>query len=115
MNIVDLRHDLLDALIDAHAVGVEADVVLVDVAHVDVEVPAHHRLRRLVVLVDDALGVLRPGDVEALHHAPDALAARRRDADAHRVRHLLQQRGGAPAAQDDAVVGLGLRHDLVGG
>src|SRR2546423_10750280 len=83
--------DLLRALLDAHALGVERQVVAFRILPFDVEVAPGDRPLSLVAVADldgDRFAVAR---IEPLHHALHAQLERRANAHADRVLHRPQQ------------------------
>src|SRR6266849_10072318 len=94
--------DFLGALLDAHALGVERQVVALRILPVDAEVALGDRALGLVAVADfggDRVAVVR---IEPLHHALHSQLERRANAHADRVLHRPQQVGGAPAAHHRA-------------
>src|SRR6266571_3295150 len=86
--------DLLGALLDAHALGVERQIVAFRILPVDVEVALGDRALSLVAVADlggDRVAIER---IEPLHHALNAQLERRANAHADRVLHRPQQVGG---------------------
>src|SRR4029077_2469515 len=91
-------HDLLGALLDAHALGVQRQAVAFRVLAVDAEVALDDRRLRLVAVAylrGDGVAVV---GVQPRHHALHAHVEGRAHAHADRVRHRPQQVGRAPAA-----------------
>src|SRR2546427_4958450 len=85
--------DFLCALLDAHALGVERQIVAFRILPVDVEVALGDRALRLVAVADlggDRAAVVR---IEPLHHALHAQLERRANAHADRELHRPPQLG----------------------
>ena len=100
-------HHRLNAFGHRHALGIEHHIVVRGIGRRHREIALHDRVMRLIAVRDLGHHAVTLVRIKARHHALDPQLDGCADPDAHHMRDAAQQRGGAPAAQHDALGSLG--------